>query len=102
MPLSALAVALPPKPLQSLLAGHDVTKLLDHVFKCGAMFVVGQRCATVGHHHHLEVEHHGVARGRFAADVGLGAGNEHGIDVEAAQQPLKPGRAGDQARCSGF
>src|SRR5271168_4628149 len=73
-----LSVGPAAKPFNDLIAGHHVTELLNHVLQRRAMLVVGQRRATVGHHHHFEVEHHGIACGRFAANVGLGAGNENG------------------------
>ena len=40
---------------------HDVAKLLDKSFKCGQVLIVGQCGAAVGHHDHLEIEHHCVS-----------------------------------------
>src|SRR6185503_21369292 len=57
---------------QGLVGAEHVAKLLDHVLEGGALLVVGERGGAVREHHHLVVEHHRVARGAFAADVGLG------------------------------
>ena len=60
------------------------------------MLVVRERRAAIGHHHDLEIEHHGVPCRRLTAHVGLGARDQDGVDPEVAQHPLEAGGAGDQ------
>ena len=42
---------------------------------------------AVRHHDNAIVMHHGVARGRLAADIGRGAGNQHAFDAAASAAP---------------
>ena len=46
-----------------ILPGHDIPELLDEGFKRRKVLFVGKRGTAVRHHHHLEVQHHGVAAG---------------------------------------
>src|SRR5689334_12781446 len=60
------------QPGEHFVARRDVAELLDMRLERRAVLLVGERGTAVGKHDHFEVEHHRVARGRFAADVGLG------------------------------
>src|SRR3954463_4847417 len=77
------------QPGEHFVARRDVAELLDMRLERRAVLLVGQRGTAVGKHDHFEVEHHRVARGRFAADVGLGTGDQEGVDAQIAQDPLE-------------
>src|SRR3954469_15596161 len=70
---------------QRLVGGEHVAELLDDVLQRGEVLGVGKRGGAVGEQHHLVVEHHRVARGALAADVGLGAGDEERVDAPLGQ-----------------
>ena len=69
----------------NILPGHDIPELLDESFQRRKVLFVGKRGTAVRHHHHFEVQHHGVATGGLAADIGLGASNQDRIDAIVAQ-----------------
>src|SRR5205823_13053451 len=64
---------------------HDVAEGEIERAERRIVVLVGYGGVAVGHHDRLEIEHHGVARGRFAAHVGDGAGDEDGVDPALAQ-----------------
>ena len=81
---------------QHLVHGAHVAELLDDGFQRGTVFFIRQRGAGVGHHDHIEIQHHRVTGRGFATDVGLGSGDQQVGDAKAAAQPFQPRRAGDQ------
>ena len=54
------------------------------------MFFIGQGGGAVGNHDRIKIEHHGVASGRFTADIGLSAGDQNVVNATTAQEPFKP------------
>src|ERR1043165_2773029 len=72
--------------VERFLDSEHITELLDHVLERRAVLVVGEGGGAVGEHDYLVIEHHRVARGAFAADVGFGAGDEQGVDAPLPQR----------------
>ena len=70
-------------------AGHDVAKLLDEGLERGTVLIVRQRGQAVRNYDNVEIEHHRIASGGFAAHVGLGAANENVLDTVAPQDTLE-------------
>ena len=62
------------------------------------MFRVAVGGVAIGHHEGLEIGHHGVAGGRFAADIGDRAGDQNRVDPCARRMSGKsetPGKKGE-------
>src|SRR5258706_4517248 len=81
---------------ERVVGGHHIAELLDHVLEGREMLLVRERSGAVAQQHDLVVEHHRVARGGFAADVGLGACDEQRIDAALLQERAEVGSAGDE------
>ena len=90
-----------PEPGQHLVGGHDVAELLDDVFqraRCSSSDSAAQQSSTSTTLKSSIMASRAVD---FAADVGLGARDQNGVDPHAAQHALERRRARDRARCSG-
>ena len=60
------------------------------------MLLVRQRRIRVRNHEDLVVEHHRVARSRFATDIRQGAGDQEGIDTAGFELPIDVRGAADE------
>lgn len=66
------------------------------------MFRVAVGGVAIGHHDRLEIGHHSVAGGRFAADIGDSAGDQNRVEPPRAQDVWQFGGAGQKGRIPVF
>ena len=90
---SAASAAMPESAPITSSHRHDVGEADRHAGQAGVVDGVGIGGVAVRHHDHVEITHHGVARGRLAADIGECAGHRQGIDAPGAQPVLDIRRA---------
>ena len=73
----------------NFIRGHDIPKLLDHVFQRRAMLLVRQCRTTILDHDDLVIELHGIPSGAFTANIGFGPGDEHVLYGVAGKRALQ-------------
>jgi hypothetical protein len=82
--------------MRDLVHAAHVTEELRHAGERGDVLRVGARRVRVGSEQGLESVHHGVARRGFAAHVGHGTRDDHGVDAAIAQFRRQVARAGEE------
>jgi len=99
-PLSFASCRLPRlgwyKARDSLFSSQHVTEIAQKIVQRCSVLLIGQGGVAVGYHNDAIIEHHGIARRRFAADVGQRASDEQTFDATASQFDVDVGGAVDE------